>query len=252
MNDVVGCLLLALITALVTTSLDAGSDGAKVGALIVFAVVAAFVVRPLLKRVLRRMMPPGAPLSANLLGILLAVMFFAGMTTYLIGIFAIFGAFFIGVLLHDEHQLRVAWRERVGHFVNVFFVPIFFTFTGLRTAIGGLDTLDAWMWCGVIIALACLGKLIGAYLAARACRLDHPQSASLAFMMNTRALMELIVVNVGYDLKILTSEMFTILTLMALLSTVMTTPALGRWMGVHVVRGGGARSPAAEGRAAAP
>jgi Kef-type K+ transport system membrane component KefB len=148
------------------------------------------------------------------------------MTTYKIGIFAIFGGFMMGVILFDEHGLVAAWRERVGGFVTVFFLPVFFTYTGLRTSIGGLDNVADWSWCLGIVAVACTSKWLGAYVAARRSGFDHPQAAMIGFMMNTRALMELIVVNVGFDLGVISQKMFTMLVIMAITSTVITTPAL--------------------------
>ncbi len=112
-------------------------------------------------------------LTHNLLGILLAAIFVSAMTTYQIGIFAIFGGFMMGVILHDEHELIDAWKERIGHFVMVFFLPIFFTYTGLRTHIGSLDSATAWGWCVLLIALATLGKFGASYLAARWAGMSH-------------------------------------------------------------------------------
>jgi Kef-type K+ transport system membrane component KefB len=225
-NDVVGWLLLALITTLVVSNFDGGRFALRVFAVALFALVCLKIARPLLKRAIARSAAAGSALSANLLGGVLAAIFVAAMTTYQIGIFAIFGGFMLGVVLFDESAFVAAWRERVGQFVLVFFLPIFFTYTGLRTSIGGLDQAADWGWCLVIIVLATAGKLGGAYLAARHSGLDHTESAILGFMMNTRALMELIVINVGLDLGVISQKVFTMLVIMAIVSTVATTPAL--------------------------
>ncbi|MGO9513861.1 MAG: cation:proton antiporter [Steroidobacteraceae bacterium] len=110
--------------------------------------------------------------------------------------------------------------------MTVFFLPIFFTYTGLRTFIGGLDTMTDWAWCLAVVVLATLSKLGGAYLAARRSGFNHSESAMIGFMMNTRALMELIVINVGLDLGVISQKLFTMLVIMAIFSTVITTPAL--------------------------
>jgi Kef-type K+ transport system membrane component KefB len=112
----------------------------------------------------------------------------------------------------------------------VFFLPIFFTYTGLRTNIGSLDSVTAWGWCALTIFLATLGKFGGAYVAARWARLGHYEASLLGIMMNTRALMELIVINVGYDLGVISQQMFTMLVIMAVVSTVVTTPGLRAWL----------------------
>ena len=225
-NDVVGWLLLALITTLTVSNFVGSEFALRVAMVMAFGLVSAKIVRPLLKRAVRRSNPHAGTMTANLLGGLLVVIFAAAMTTYRIGIFAIFGGFMMGVILFDEHELVAAWRERVGGFVNVFFLPIFFTFTGLRTSIGGLDTLTDWSWCLAIVALASLSKLCGAYVAARRSGFDHAESAMIGVMMNTRALMELIVINVGFDLGVISQKLFTMLVVMAIFSTVITTPAL--------------------------
>jgi Kef-type K+ transport system membrane component KefB len=229
-NDVVGWLLLALITTLAVSDFDAGRFALRVTLVAAFGGASAKILRPLLKRAIARTHPRDGKMSADLLGGLLAVIFMAAMTTYQIGIFAIFGGFMMGVILYDERELVAAWRGRVGDFVTVFFLPIFFTYTGLRTSIGSLDTLADWAWCLAVVGTASIAKLAGAYLAARRSGFNHPESAIIGFMMNTRALMELIVINVGLDLGVISAKVFTMLVIMAIFSTVITTPALRHYL----------------------
>lgn len=229
-NDVVGWLLLALVSTLAVSHFEPMVFAAKVALVLAFFAFSWLVVRPLAKRMVRLTQPGRGRLSPNLMGAVLALIFAAGMTTYQLGIFAIFGGFMMGVILHDEHGLREAWNTRVGHFVTVFFLPIFFTYTGLRTDVGSLDSLADWGWCALVVALATLGKFGGSYVAARRCGLDRHESGILGVMMNTRALMELVVINVGYDLGVISKEMFTMLVIMAIFSTVLTTPCLRWWL----------------------
>jgi Kef-type K+ transport system membrane component KefB len=229
-NDVIGWLLLALITTLTLSDFDASSFALKVALVLLFFALSWFGVRPLMKRILQHFDAASGALTNNLLGIVLAVIFLSAMTTYQLGIFAIFGGFMMGVLLHDEHAFVSAWRAHISPFVMVFFLPIFFTYTGLRTNIGNLDSAAAWGWCVLIVFLATLGKFGAAYVAARVVGLSHIESKILGIMMNTRALMELIVINVGYDLGVISQQMFTILVIMAIFSTVITSPLLRRWL----------------------
>lgn len=229
-NDVVGWLLLALITTLTLSDFNGASFAMKVVLVGVFFAVSWYGVRPVMKRILHRCDARSGELSNNLLGCVLAAIFLSAMTTYQLGIFAIFGGFTMGVLLHDEHAFVKSWRARISPFVMVFFLPIFFTYTGLRTNIGSLDSPAAWGWCALIVLLATLGKFGGSYIAARATGLSHMESKILGIMMNTRALMELIVINVGYDLGVISQQMFTILVIMAIFSTVITSPLLRRWL----------------------
>jgi Kef-type K+ transport system membrane component KefB len=225
-NDVAGWLLLALVTALTVATFDGAHYGLRILLIAAYVFLCIVGLRPLLKTIVRRSNPTEGRISGNLLALLLVVVFLSAMATYKLGIFAVFGAFLIGVILFDEPELVRAWQERLGQFVTVFFMPIFFTYTGLRTSIGSLSTRSAWGWCALTIALATLGKFGGAYVGARRSQLDHTQATLLAFMMNTRGLMELVVINVGLDLGVISQQMFTILVLMAIVSTVITTPAL--------------------------
>jgi len=229
LNDVVGWLLLALVTALTVSDFVPGRFALKVLLVLLFVVASIKVVRPILKRAVRRSNPRDGRMSANLLGGLLVVVFLGAMATAQIGIFSVFGGFMMGVILFDEPELVAAWRGRIGDFVTVFFLPIFFTYTGLRTSIGALDTRADWALCFAVVAVATVTKLGGAYWAARRSGFDHRESAMIGFMMNTRALMELIVINVGLDLGVISSKMFTMLVVMAIVSTVITTPALRRY-----------------------
>ena len=229
-NDVIGWMMLALVTALTVANFDAGAFSLKAGLVLAFILLCWFVVRPLLKLLVRHANPHDGRLPNNLLGMLLAAIFLAAMATYLLGIFAIFGGFMMGVILHDEHELVAAWKARSGQFVLVFFLPIFFTYTGLRTNIGGLDSLALWGWCALTLLLATIGKFGGAYVAARWSGLDHNEASVLGILMNTRALMELIIINVGLDLGVISQNMFTMLVIMAIVSTVVTTPGLHRWL----------------------
>lgn len=229
-NDVVGWLLLALVSTLAVSNFQPLAFTIKVALVAGFFVLCWWGVRPLAKRMVRTARPRRGRFPPTLMGALLALVFAAGMTTYQLGIFAIFGGFMMGVILHDEAGLREAWNTRVGHFVTVFFLPIFFTYTGLRTDIGSLDSLATWGWCALVVGLATIGKFGGSWLAARRCGLGNVEAGILGIMMNTRALMELVVINVGYDLGVISQEVFTMLVIMAIFSTVVTTPCLRWWL----------------------
>jgi Kef-type K+ transport system membrane component KefB len=229
-SDVAGWLLLALVTTLTMSQFDATSFAMKVFLVGIFFIVSWFFVRPLLKRIVNHYGVKNDVIHPTLLGVLLVIIFLGGITTYQLGIFAIFGGFMMGVVLHDETALVRAWKDRIGSFVTVFFLPIFFTYTGLRTNIGGLNSADLWLWCTGLITLAFAGKYFGGYLASRFAGLAHTESKIVGILMNTRALMELIVINVGYDLGVISQNVFTMLVLMAVLSTVITTPLVRRWL----------------------
>ena len=219
-----------MVTSITLAAFSVDAFALRIAAVAVFFAVSWFVVRPLVGRVVRRLSTTIEPLPHVLVGLLLALVFTGAMITYQLGIFAIFGGFLMGVILFDERTVVAAWNQRIGAFVAVFFLPIFFTYTGLRTDIGGLATASAWGWCLLMIALATLGKFGGCYFAARWAGLPRAESGMLGIMMNTRALMELIVLNVGLDLGVISPPMFTMLVIMAIASTIVTTPLLRWWM----------------------
>ncbi len=230
-NDVAGWLMLAVVTALTVSQFSAAGFTVKIALIGTYVAFCWWVVRPLLLRLLFRCKVTAQNLSPNLLGIMIGAIFVSGMATYHLGIFAIFGGFMMGVLLHDQPLFVQAWREKVGQFVLVFFLPIFFTYTGLRTDINSLDSLALWAWCLLLLALATIGKFLACYVAARRSGLDVQESKAIGIMMNTRALMELIVINVGLDLGVIPPSVFTMLVIMAVVSTIVTTPALRAWIG---------------------
>lgn len=224
-NDVVGWILLAIISAVAASQFSLGNTLTQLGLFVVYIAACWWLVRPLLRWMLKRVdFSRGMP--GDLMALMLALVFISGLATYKLGIFAIFGGFMLGVLVHDHKEFVAAWKKSVGQFVLVFFLPVFFTYTGLRTDIAGLDSLTLWAWCLLILAAAMAGKLIGAYIGARLAGLSPYQASTIGVLMNTRALMELIVLNVGYDAGVIPGSVFAMLVIMAVATTIMTGPAL--------------------------
>jgi Kef-type K+ transport system membrane component KefB len=227
-NDLVGWLLLACISAYAMGQFSGAFVLWKIGAILAGVVVFWFLLRPLADPMLRRLPIRNGNLSPNLMALVLCLIFALGIYTNAIGIFTIFGGFAAGLLFHRHADFVAAWRQHVGQFVLVFFLPVFFTFTGLRTNILGLTSVADFGWLGLVLAVSILGKVAPVYLAARGSRFDHWQSLTLGSLMNTRGLMELIVLNVGYDLGFLPQRPFTMMVIMATVTTVMTGPILQR------------------------
>jgi Kef-type K+ transport system membrane component KefB len=156
----------------------------------------------------------------------------AALTTQVIGIHALFGAFLAGVIMPPLGKFRESVKLRFGKFSATFLLPLFFAYTGLRTHIGLLNNLDSWLVCLAIILTATLGKLGGSMVAARCTGMGWRDSFALGALMNTRGLMELIALNIGFDLGILSPRIFTMLVIMALTTTLLTGPLLSlarRW-----------------------
>ncbi len=228
LNDLVGWVLLAAITALTSAAFSVRGLGLQLLGIAVFGTVCWYVVRPVLVRVTARSLERNGELSPTLAALLTATALLGGVVTIKLGIFAIFGGFAVGVLLFDQRRLVEQWHRVVGPFVEFFFLPIFFTYTGLRTDAGSLDSFGLWGWCVAVILVATATKLVGSYSAARWARIPAGEARCLAVMMNTRALMELVVLNVGFDLGVIPPPVFTMLVFMAIATTMMTSPILRR------------------------
>ena len=226
LNDVMGWVLLAGISAYASARFSPEAIGLQIGGIALLAAVAWFVLRPLVNRLLARMPVVNGDLPPNLMTVIVCLIFAMGICTYFLGIFTIFGGFLTGLLFHHNKAFVDAWRAQIGKFVLVFFLPVFFTYTGLRTNVLGLSTAADWQWLGVILVAAIAGKVIPVYLAGRLSGFDHLESTILGTLMNTRALMELIVLNIGFDLGFIPQNVFTMLVIMAVVTTVMTGPLL--------------------------
>ena len=228
-DDASGWIILAIVTALVRSTFDPRRVALMVIETAVFAVFMVWLVRPLLKKWTdHHLRTNSGRLSAGGLAIILISIFVAAAITNLIGIFSIFGAFFLGASLYDQREFREAVQRRIQDFVIVFFVPIFFTYTGLRTDIGTMAGGSLWVMCGLVLLTAFVGKFGGCSLAARLNGLPWREASMIGVMMNTRALMELIVINIGFELGIIPKSVFFMLVFMAVVTTYVTTPALRR------------------------
>ena len=227
LNDVAGWLILAAISALAAAAFSPLAFGMQIGGVLALAAFAKLVLAPLVTRLVAHFPVKQNQLDPTLTAVALCLVFALAICTFKLGIFAIFGGFLAGLVFHAHKDFVAAWRVQVGQFVLVFFLPIFFTFTGLRTNLLGLG-VDDLGWLAAILALAIGGKMIPVYFAARVSGFSSQQSAILGTLMNTRALMELIVLNIGYDLGFLPQNVFTMLVVMAVVTTVMTGPLLTR------------------------
>ncbi len=165
--------------------------------------------------------PPRSAVPAVLLALL-----FSALITEAIGIHAIFGSFLLGAIIPHDSRLAKSLKARFEDLVLVLFIPAFFAFTGMRTQIGLVSGAREWLLCALIIAIACLGKFGGSYLAGRAVGLRSRDAASIGVLMNTRGLMELIVLNLGLDLGVISPTLFAMMVIMALVTTWLTTPLL--------------------------
>jgi Kef-type K+ transport system membrane component KefB len=197
----------------------------NLGLVAVFVAVMLWVVRPRLPRWLGVEETDAAP-GRDVMATALIFMTVSALLTEITGIHALFGAFLAGVVMPQSKSFRDGLTLQLENFSSVFLLPLFFAFSGLRTHLGLLNDFTSWLVCAGIIAIAMVGKLGGSMLAARFMGMTWNESFTLGALMNTRGLVELIALNIGYDLGILPPRIFTMMVLMALATTFMTGPLL--------------------------
>ncbi len=223
-DDVTAWCLLAFVVALVRA---AGLHQAlvTVGLVLLYVGVMFFLMRPLLAR-FSSLYDNSGRLSQNLVAVVFILVLGSATVTNLIGIHAIFGAFMLGAMMPKQGGFVRELTEKIEDFAVVFLLPIYFAYTGLRTQVGLLDSADLWWWCTAIIGVATLGKFGGCTVAAVTTGLSWREACALGVLMNTRGLMELIILNIGLDLGVISPALFAMMVLMAIVTTVLTTPVL--------------------------
>jgi Kef-type K+ transport system membrane component KefB len=222
-DDVTAWCILALVIALVKST-GLASSAMAVGLTLVFAVAMILLVRPQLARIIKD--PDSQQHRRRLIPIILAFVLGCALITEAIGIHALFGAFIAGVVMPPSTKFRIFLKDKLEAFSAYALLPLFFAFTGLRTQVSLLNDWEGFLLCALIILVAIAGKLGGSMLMSRWTGKSWPQSFSIGVLMNTRGLVELVVLNIGYDLGILSGRIFAMMVLMALVTTFMTGPLL--------------------------
>ncbi len=222
-DDVTAWCLLAFVVGVVQST---GQSALMIaGFTIAFILFLFVVVRPVAARLIKA---EGENLSQTTIAAALVSMLAAALITEAIGIHAIFGAFLLGSVIPHDSKLARALTHSLEDLVTILLLPAFFAFTGMRTEIALVSGVEEWLIVGLIIAVATVGKFGGTILAARLTGLGWKPAAVLGVLMNTRGLMELIVLNVGLELGVISQKLFTMMVLMALVTTIATTPILRR------------------------
>lgn len=223
-DDITAWCILAAVIAIVKAG-SVASAMYVIALAIVYVLLMLAVVRPFLKRV-AELKNSRSKLSKPVVAIFLLTLIVSAYVSEIIGIHALFGAFMAGAIMPENNRFRSLIIEKVEDVSLILLLPLFFVFTGLRTQIGLINDPSLWGVMGCIIGVAVAGKFIGSAVAARFVGQSWKDSLTIGALMNTRGLMELIVLNIGYDLKVLSDQVFTMMVLMALITTFMTGPAL--------------------------
>ena len=232
-NDVAAWVILAFVVAVAHSATSGGSGhGAnKMEAIRTVALAGAFAalmflfVRPFLRR-LQLMYDRQGRLSQNVVAALFLLIIASAWSTERIGIHAMFGAFLLGVVMPKGTQFVRHVTDKLEDFTVVFLLPVFFAFTGLKTQLGLLNEPSLWVYAGLIIAAACVGKFVGAAAVARFFGSSIREASAIGILMNTRGLVELVILTVGLQYGVINDKVFAMMVIMALVTTFMTTPLL--------------------------
>ena len=223
-DDVTAWCLLAVVIAIAKAGTFASALYA-IGLTALYIIIMFMVVRPFLKKV-GEVYANQEVINKTFVALILLILIISSTLTEIIGIHALFGAFMVGVVMPPSIGFRKVMMEKVEDIALVFFLPLFFAFTGLRTEIGLINSPALWGVCLLLITVAVAGKLGGCAVAARLVGESWKDSFTIGTLMNTRGLMELVALNIGYEMGVLPPSIFVILVIMALVTTFMTTPLL--------------------------
>jgi Kef-type K+ transport system membrane component KefB len=223
-DDVTAWCILAVLIALIRSG--SGMNGFFVVAMVLLYV---FIMLVPVKKVLNKIQAAyekGKIAYNGLMAIMYSLMLLSSWCTEVIGIHALFGAFLAGIVIPKKDGLQIKIIDRISDVSMVMLLPLFFVYTGLRTNAGILNSSGLWISFLLILVCAVAGKFGGSTLVAKVLGQNWKDSLSIGALMNTRGLMELIVLNIGYDMHIISADIFSMMVLMALLTTMMTNPVL--------------------------
>ena len=225
-DDVTAWCILAFVVAVASTA-DLGDALGTLLFAVGYLALMLVAVRPLLNQ-LRDVVERSGRLSQNVVAVVFLLVLASAIVTDVIGIHAIFGGFMMGAVMPKGTLFTRELVDKVEDFAVVFLLPIYFAYTGLRTQIGLVDTPALWLECALVIGVATVGKFGGSALVAYLTGLAWREASAVGVLMNTRGLMELIILNIGYELGVLSPALFAMMVIMAIVTTLATTPILGR------------------------
>jgi K+:H+ antiporter len=175
-------------------------------------------------------------ITQNMIAVILLILFTSALTTEWLGIHALFGSFLAGAIMPKERTFVQDLLNKVNSITVILLLPLLFAFTGLRTSIGLLSGAQMWSYCWVIVIVAVVGKFGGSMIAARISGMSWREAGAVGALMNTRGLMELVILNIGLDIGVISEALFSMMVLMALITTFMTTPVLALIYGERQIR----------------
>ncbi len=243
LTDVLAWLLLAVVTAIGTAQSYIATFFIQLALLCGYVALSWFVLRPVLGYVLKTAERFQGKFKFLTMAIMLIAALASGMATKEIGFHTAFGGIIMGLILSEHKALVAQWRAQVAGVINAVLVPLFFALAGCRAAFGELDSVQSALWFFAFLTIAVLGKYCGCYGAARFSGYNKKDSHIAGVLMNTRGLMELVVLTIGLDKGLIPVEVFSIMVFMTIVTTMMTVPLVRRWFGTMLTDAEAERKP---------
>ncbi|KAG0260524.1 K(+)/H(+) antiporter [Mortierella polycephala] len=243
-GDIFAWILLALVVSIINSA-------SKITPLyvvllsIAWILILCFVFRPLFTFMIRVTKSHDEP-SQTMMAFTLAIVLISAFVTDIIGVHAIFGSFLVGLIIPNDTGFADGVTKRIEDLVSVIFLPIYFALSGLKTQVGLLDNARIWGLVILVTFVACFGKIVGCTLAAKVQGMEWRESFAVGILMNCKGLIELIVLNIGYDAGVINDKVFVIMVAMCLITTCMTTPGVVWVYPAHYQRASAARALAKE------
>jgi Kef-type K+ transport system membrane component KefB len=244
-DDVTGWIILAYIVVLIRSEHSSTSIWMTLGGITAFALIMIYGTPRLLERLFLDAYKRWGSLSENRMAFLMFLVLASALCTERLGIHLLFGAFLLGAIMPKEPQFIRYLRDRFETITVTLLLPLFFAFTGLRTDVALVKGPQMWMYCGLIIVVATAGKLGGSTIAAYLSGMPWRESAGLGTLMNARGLMELVILDVGLDIGVISPALFSMMIVMALVTTFMTSPVLNLVCPLEMNAGANAQAKAA-------
>jgi Kef-type K+ transport system membrane component KefB len=221
-DDLTAWCLLAIVTLIARPEAVHNPLAWRFAALLAYVLAMALLVRP----ALRRLLPASANPGLGRFGAAMILLLFSAWITEALAVHALFGAFVAGLVMPKGGRFEEELRDRLESVTLVVLLPLFFAYTGLRTSIGLLNSAELWLLCGLIVLVAVGSKLLVSALVVHAGGMPWRESLAVGILVNTKGLVELVILNVGLDLHILSPTLFSMMVIMALATTLMTSPLL--------------------------
>jgi Kef-type K+ transport system membrane component KefB len=228
-TDVLAWILLALLNSMVSKGAVLEAAFVQLGMLLCYLAFCWYLVRPALRRLLKLMRAHGEGFRVSPMAVILVAALLSGVATSALGLHGAFGGLMLGLVLCHDEEVVTQWNRDMTSFINLFLVPVFFSLAGAKVDWSNVDVLQSATWTGLFLGAAVAGKIVGCYGASRATGMAHHPARLIAVLMNTRGLMELVILTIGLNLHLIPTEVYSMLMIVTVVTTVMTVPLVNRW-----------------------